>query len=102
MDRRAILDYLQFKKTVHTELAVNTYNDLRDFLKEQGGLSLNQVFAEFAERVLMGDPYTTRLIEELRSRNQHRAVRMKNSDIEDLFSILERESPLNAHREDER
>jgi hypothetical protein len=94
MEDADIKNLLQVKKTVHLELSATTHDELRGILYRSGNLSLNAIFNELAERIVMGDAYMTELLESLRVKRIYQKTKFTKKDMDDLFVILERESPL--------
>lgn len=93
-----VADFLQLKKTVHITIPHTTLNTVKELLEEEGGvtsgLSLQSVFAEVAARLALGDQYLLDLIHHLRQNHTEKNFSIAKTDLNDLFDVLEQESPL--------
>lgn len=83
------------KKSVHVEMPKDVHMQLRITLFKNGNLPIQAVFAEVAERIGLEDPYMMKLLSDLREKRENRQIRsITETDAEELFSIMERESPF--------
>jgi len=83
------------KKTVHVEMTKTTHTRLRVKLLQNGELSIQSVFEEVAQRIGLEDPYMMRLLAKVKTEKRNKVVKqLEESEVEDLFSLLEAQSPL--------
>lgn len=94
-------DEITQKKSVHIDIPKSTHTNLRIALLKNDDLSMQSVFAEVAERIVLGDPYMMDMLQELNVRRRDKQIhKLSDTDAESLFNILERESPLSqGHQE---
>lgn len=95
-----VADFLELKKSIHVCIPYTVINNIREILEDEGGqavgLSVQAVLAEVATRLSFGDQYMLDLVRFLRQRHNEKNFSIAKTDLDDLFSILERESPLSA------
>lgn len=78
---------LGVKKGVHLQLKADTHVELRRIMVERG-LTMQSIFEEFAQRVIMGDEYTESLMETVLERRAHAAVAASRADTDALLSVI--------------
>lgn len=100
MSKDLVAEIVQ-KKSVHVDIPKSTHLNLRIELLKRDDLSIQAVFSEVAERIVLGDPYMLDLLEELKQRQRNKKIaKLSDTDTESLFNILERESPLSRERQE--
>jgi hypothetical protein len=83
------------EKTLHVTVPFSVYEDLRTTLFRCGNVSIQAVFREMVDRIVSNDPTVMQFIEELREKRLTSGnLAITKTDVEDLFSIIERSSPL--------
>lgn len=98
-DRRILLD-LEKRKTVHIEFPKGVHTDFK-IACVRHELSMQEVLIEMATRIALGDPYMTDMMDSIvESKRQKTLHRLGSAEVESLYNVLERESPL-ARSEDE-
>lgn len=94
-------DEITQKKSVHIDIPKSTHTNLRIALLKNDDLSMQSVFAEVAERIVLGDPYMMDMLQELNVRRRDKQIhKLSDTDAESLFNILERESPLSQRHQE--
>jgi hypothetical protein len=87
-------DELDLRKGIHIKLLPRTHAEFR-VVALRAGLSMQEIMEEFAQRVVAGERYCTRMVDELVERKRLRiSTRMSPTDAESLFDILEAEDIL--------
>jgi|TARA_R110000787_G_scaffold249456_1_gene355047 hypothetical protein len=90
-----LADEIVRKKSVHIDIPKSTHTGLRIALLKNGDLSIQSVFAEVAERIVLGDPGMIELLKELQIKKRDKTIKsLSNTDSDSVFEILERESPF--------
>lgn len=80
---------LGYKKCVHLQLKADTHVELRRIMVERG-LSMQAVFEEFAQRVVVGDDYTENVIAAVIARRHQQALEsMTRIDTDALLSAID-------------
>ncbi len=86
------------RKGVHIKLLPKTHAEFRAALLKKG-LSMQEVFEEFAQRVVLEDRNTTRLLEDIIERKREKIMeKLTTSDAESIFDIIEMESVLSKRK----
>lgn len=85
---------LNAKKSIHVNITKSAHAAFR-IACFQRGLSMQEVFEEFAQRVAMESNGALRILDELKifkeNKQQHGFAK---ADIDDIFNVLEEENPL--------
>jgi|TARA_Y100000310_G_C20691383_1_gene822485 hypothetical protein len=85
---------LDHRKSVHIKLLTDTHAGLR-MASFKRKLSMQEMFEEFAQRVIMDDPLVVQILDELTVRKREKTVkRLSNSDASTILDIIGSESPL--------
>ena len=88
------LKNLETKKSVHFTLMRATHADLRIRLFKYG-LSMQEVFEEFASRIATDMSDSIDFLEEVSLNKKNKALKkFSNSDAESIFSVIEDANPL--------
>ena len=83
-----LIDY-QTKKSVHINLTKSTHGELRVILLRMG-LSMQEVFEDFAQRVVSGDGFAHRVLETIERRKRNKEIeKLSETDVESLFDAIE-------------
>lgn len=94
---------LDSKKSVHVNITKSAHTAFRIACFERG-LSMQEVFEEFAQRVALQTKETIKILDDLKkykSENKTRKRIYSKSDIDDIYNVLESESPLKNNGEDD-
>ena len=85
---------LEVKKSIHFTLTKATHAELRIRLFKHG-LSMQEVFEEFAQRIAADMSESIELLEEVSLNKRNKALKkFSKSDAESIFSVIESENPL--------
>jgi len=85
---------LNAKKSVHVNISKSAHAAFR-IACFQRGLSMQEVFEEFAQRVALESKEALKILDELKIFKDNKQKRdFGESDIDDIFRVLEEESPL--------
>ena len=88
------LKNLETKKSVHFTLLKGTHAELRIRLFKHG-LSMQEVFEEFAQRISSDTSDTIDFLEEVSLNKKNKELKkFSDSDAESIFSVIENENPL--------
>ena len=86
------------KTPVTISMPPETYEALRGLLFREGNLPMSSIFVEFAERLVMEDPYLMSFVKDLRYKRAMEGLpdgkRASAHDLEDLYLIIEQSSPF--------
>jgi hypothetical protein len=85
------------KKSVHVNITKSAHTAFRIACFERG-LSMQEVFEEFAQRVALQTKDSLRVLDELKDYKESNKGMKKiysSSDIDDIYKVLESENPLN-------
>ena len=82
------------RKGVHVKLLPDTHAGFRMAVMKKG-LSMQEVFEEFAQRVISEDRMTQNLLEDLVARKRDKIMeKLTATDAESIFDIIEMEDPF--------
>lgn len=85
---------LNAKKSVHVNISKSAHAAFR-IACFQRGLSMQEVFEEFAQRVALESKDALKILDELKVFKDNKQKRdFAESDIDDIFKVLEEENPL--------
>ena len=85
---------LNAKKYVHVNISKSAHAAFR-IACFQRGLSMQEVFEEFAQRVALESKEALKILDEVKVFKENKQKRdFAESDIDDIFKVLEEESPL--------
>ena len=85
---------LNAKKSVHVNISKSAHAAFR-IACFQRGLSMQEVFEEFAQRVALESKEALKILDEVKVFKENKQKRdFAESDIDDIFKVLEEESPL--------
>jgi len=85
---------LNAKKSIHVNITKSAHAAFR-IACFQRGLSMQEVFEEFAQRVAMESNGALRILDELKIFKENKQKRgFAKADIDDIFNVLEEENPL--------
>ena len=84
---------LDRRKSVHVKLLSDTHANFR-IASFKLKLSMQEMFEEFAQRVIAEDPKVMRILDELSERKKEKLVKkLSKSDVTTLLDIIDSESP---------
>ena len=82
------------KKSVHYNLSKEAHAAFRIACFERS-LSMQEVVEEFVQRILAGNPYILKLLDEVAENKKNKTTKkFSKSDVESIFNLLEGEDPL--------
>tara|TARA_Y100000034_G_scaffold131752_1_gene193187 strand:- start:981 stop:1256 length:276 start_codon:yes stop_codon:yes gene_type:complete len=82
------------RKSVHVKLMKETHAEFR-VLSFRKKLSMQEMFEEFAQRAIVGDPSIEKILQELAERKREGKIqKLSKEDSDSLFDLIEGESPL--------
>jgi len=87
------------KKSVHINISKSAHTSFRIACFERG-LSMQEVFEEFAQCVALESKGAIKIIDELKKYKETNKGQRKiysKSDIDDIYNVLESENPLNDY-----
>lgn len=85
---------IDVRRAVHLKLLPETHAGIR-LLCTKRGISMQELFEEFAQLVLIDDPRAGPIVDNLVIRKRERYYRrLSRTDAESIFDIIELESPL--------
>lgn len=85
---------MDLRRGIHVKLLPDTRNAFR-VLCLQRGLSMQEVFEELAQRMIMDDPYMLKLLDDLVESKREKVYRqLSQTDAASLYDMIERESVL--------
>jgi len=85
---------LDHRKSVHVKLLTDTHAGLR-IASFKRKLSMQEMFEEFAQRVITEDPMVMQILDELTVSKREKIVkRLSDSDASTILDIIGTESPL--------
>lgn len=85
---------LDYRKDVHFALLPETQYALR-LMCFKHGLSMQEVFEEFANRLVMEEPRMLRMLDDLAENKKHHRLReLSRTDAESIFDMIEHEAPF--------
>jgi hypothetical protein len=83
---------IDIRQSIHVSLLPDTRNMLR-FICIRKGLSIQEVFEELAQRIIIEDPWMVDLIENLVYKKREKIFeQLSGSDAECLYNIIEAEA----------
>lgn len=89
------------RKCVHLQLRADTHVELRRIMIERG-LTMQSIFEEFAQRVIVGDDYTENLLDIVTEQRHTAAMRsMSRVDTDALLSAIGAEPAVVESSHDE-
>jgi histidyl-tRNA synthetase len=84
---------LDRRKSVHVKLLSDTHANFR-IASFKLKLSMQEMFEEFAQRVIAEDPKVMKILSELSDRKKEKLVKkLSKSDVTTLLDIIDSESP---------
>jgi histidyl-tRNA synthetase len=84
---------LDRRKSVHVKLLTDTHANFR-IASFKLKLSMQEMFEEFAQRVIIEDPKVMKILDELSKRKKEKTVKkLSRSDASTLLDIIDSESP---------
>ncbi len=84
---------LDRRKSVHVKLLSDTHANFR-IASFKLKLSMQEMFEEFAQRVIAEDPKVMKILDELSKRKKEKLVKkLSKSDASTLLDIIDSESP---------
>jgi len=84
---------LDHRKSVHVKLLSDTHANFR-IASFKLKLSMQEMFEEFAQRVIAEDPKVMKILDELSERKKEKLVKkLSKSDASTLLDIIDSESP---------
>lgn len=84
---------LDRRKSVHVKLLTDTHANFR-IMSFKLKLSMQEMFEEFAQRVIIEDPKVMKILDELSKRKKEKTVKkLSRSDASTLLDIIDSESP---------
>ena len=84
---------LDRRKSVHVKLLSDTHANFR-IASFKLKLSMQEMFEEFAQRVITEDPKVMKILDELSERKKEKLVKkLSKSDASTLLDIIDSESP---------
>ena len=84
---------LDRRKSVHVKLLSDTHANFR-IASFKLKLSMQEMFEEFAQRVIAEDPKVMKILSELSDRKKEKLVKkLSKSDVSTLLDIIDSESP---------
>lgn len=84
---------LDHRKSVHVKLLSDTHANFR-IASFKLKLSMQEMFEEFAQRVITEDPKVMKILDELSERKKEKLVKkLSKSDASTLLDIIDSESP---------
>ena len=77
------------RKSIHVKLYTETHAACRvELMKKK--LSMQEVFEDFAQRVVSGDGFAHRVLETIQKRKRNKEIeKLSETDIETLFDAIE-------------
>lgn len=77
------------RKSIHVKLYTETHAAFRiELMKKK--LSMQEVFEDFAQRVVSGDGFAHRVLETIEKRKRNREIeKLSETDVESLFDAIE-------------
>ncbi len=85
---------LDHRKSVHIKLLTDTHANFR-IASFKLKLSMQEMFEEFAQRVIAEDPKVMRILQDLADRKKKKLVKkLSKSDASTILDIIDSESPF--------
>lgn len=82
------------RRAVHFKILPDTHAAFR-VLCVRRGLSMQEIFEEFAQRVVISDPAATKIIDDLViAKKENYYKKLSTTDAESIYTMLEDDSPL--------
>ena len=84
------------KKSVHVNITKSAHSGFRIECFKRG-LSMQEVFEEFAQKVALESSDAIRILDDLKVMKENRDKSMRKyskTDIDDIYNVLESENPL--------